>query len=66
MMFLSYTFTKGAMMCDAENRNKQALFLIETEWGCGRIDIGRICHVLRGDDGVYTQDCEERIDARTG
>jgi hypothetical protein len=36
-------------MCEADIRNKRALFLIENEWGCGRIDVGRIKEILRGD-----------------
>ena len=47
-------------MCEADDRNKQALFVLENEWGCGRIDIGRIKGILRG-TGC---DCEESY-ART-
>jgi hypothetical protein len=42
-------------MCEADERNKQALFVIQNEWGCGRIDIGRIRSILRGDGN----ECEE-------
>lgn len=52
-------------MCEAEDRNKRALFVLETEWGCGRIDVGRIKSILRG-NGDHLQDCEEMTDARTG
>ena len=34
--------------CEAETRNKQALYLLENEWGCGRIDVGQLQRVLRG------------------
>lgn len=53
-------------MCDAEIRNKQALFVLENEWGCGRIDVARMMHLLRGDGGPYTNDCEEPTHAHTG
>lgn len=36
-------------MCEADIRNKRALFVIEIDWGCGRIDVGRIKEILRGD-----------------
>jgi len=42
-------------MCEADDRNKQALFFLENEWGCGRFDIGRIKSILRGN----VCDCEE-------
>ncbi len=35
-------------MCEADDRNKQALFVLENEWGCGRIDVSRIKSILRG------------------
>jgi len=38
-----------AAPCEAEERNKQALYLLENEWGCGRIDIGAMQRLLRGE-----------------
>ena len=35
-------------MCEAERRNKQALYILENEWGCGRIDVGELQRLLRG------------------
>lgn len=35
-------------VCEAERRNRQALYLLENEWGCGRIDVGQLQRVLRG------------------
>jgi hypothetical protein len=66
MMFLSYTFDRGHQMCEAEERNLRALFVLENEWGCGRIDIGMMKHILRGTGGEYEPDCEEPTHARTG
>lgn len=48
-------------MCEADDRNKRALFVLENEWGCGRIDIGRMLSILRG-NGC---ECEEKTYART-
>ena len=53
-------------MCEAEERNLRALFVLENEWGCGRIDIGLMKHILRGTGGQYEQDCEEPTHARAG
>ena len=36
--------------CEAERRNKQALYILENEWGCGRIDVGRLQMILRGNE----------------
>lgn len=36
-------------MCEAERRNKQALYILENEWGCGRIDVGALQRLLRGE-----------------
>ena len=36
-------------MCEADERNQQALFILENEWGCGRIDVGELQRILRGD-----------------
>jgi hypothetical protein len=56
-------FQKGTPdMCEAEDRNKQALFVLENEWGCGRVDIGRMLSILRG-NGC---ECEETPYARAG
>jgi hypothetical protein len=49
-------------MCEAEDRNKRALFVIENQWGCGRIDIGMIKSILCG-TGC---ECEETPYARAG
>lgn len=35
--------------CEAAERNARALFILENEWGCGRIDVGRLQKVLRGE-----------------
>ena len=51
-------------MCEADDRNKQALFVLENEWGCGRIDIGRLRSLLRG-NGDHSE-CEEETYARAG
>ena len=46
----SPTSTKGNdAMCEADERNQQALFILENEWGCGRIDVGELQRILRGD-----------------
>lgn len=37
------------MNCEAERRNKQALYILENEWGCGRIDVGALQRLLRGE-----------------
>ena len=37
-------------MCEAERRNKMALHILETKWGCGFIDIGEMQRLLRGDE----------------
>lgn len=37
-------------VCEAERNNKRALFLLENEWGHGRIDVGQMQRVLRGDE----------------
>ena len=36
--------------CEAEQRNLKALFILENEWGCGRIDVGALQRLLRGDE----------------
>jgi hypothetical protein len=51
-------------MCEAEDRNRQALFVLENEWGCGRVDIGKIKRILRGDDCI--DHIEETTHARAG
>jgi len=38
----------ATLVCEAEIRNKQALYLLENEWGCGRIDVGQLQRILRG------------------
>lgn len=43
--------------CEAELRNRQALFVLENEWGCGRIDVGKLQRILRGDNQPDT--CKE-------
>lgn len=52
-------------MCEAEDRNKQALFVLENDWGCGRVDFGGLRRILRGEDCDHTED-EDRTYARTG
>lgn len=44
--------------CEAERRNKQALFILENEWGCGRIDVAAMQRLLRGDNTEDTC-CQE-------
>jgi hypothetical protein len=58
-------FPKGNTMCEADDRNRQALFVLENEWGCGRIDVGRIRQILRGEDCDHAE-CGEEPLARTG
>jgi hypothetical protein len=41
--------TDSSNDCEAEERNKRALYMIQNEWGCGRIDVGEIVRLLRGD-----------------
>jgi hypothetical protein len=49
--------------CEAERRNRQALYVLENEWGCGRIDVGALRRILRGDE-PDTCECEpERMSA---
>jgi hypothetical protein len=36
--------------CEAEERNLRALYILENEWGCGRIDVGKLQKLLRGED----------------
>ena len=43
-------------VCEAELRNKRALYELENEWGCGRIDVGKLQRILRGDE---TDTCDE-------
>jgi hypothetical protein len=38
-----------ADICEAEERNHRALYLLENEWGCGRIDIAAMQRLLRGE-----------------
>jgi hypothetical protein len=45
-------------ICEAERRNQQALFILETEWGCGRIDVPAMQKLLRGDNTPDTC-CQE-------
>lgn len=35
--------------CEAEERNLRALYILENEWGCGRIDVGQLQRILRGE-----------------
>lgn len=35
--------------CEAEERNQRALYVLENEWGCGRIDVGALQRILRGE-----------------
>lgn len=34
--------------CEADRRNRMALYLLENEWGAGRIDVGQLKRILRG------------------
>lgn len=43
--------------CEAERRNKQALYILENEWGCGRINVSQLQRILRGDNEPDT--CKE-------
>ncbi len=40
---------KEPTMCEAEERNMQALYILENEWGCGRIDVSELQRILRGE-----------------
>lgn len=40
--------------CEAEERNQRALYLLQNEWGCGRIDIGELTRLLRGEPCNHT------------
>lgn len=54
-------------MCEADDRNKQALYFLENEWGSGRIDIGRMKGILRGTGCDHTEpDYQEAPLACTG
>lgn len=35
--------------CEADERNRRALYILENEWGCGRIDVGALQRLLRGE-----------------
>lgn len=37
-----------ATRCEAETRNKQALYVLENEWGSGRIDVSALKRILLG------------------
>ena len=39
----------AAATCEAEERNKRALYLLQNEWGNGRIDIVELARLLRGE-----------------
>ena len=51
-------------MCEAEERCKKALFVLENEWGCGRVDVGRVLSILRGTEAEHIH--EEDTHARAG
>lgn len=38
-----------APTCESDRRNKQALYILENEWGCGRIDVYALARLLRGE-----------------
>lgn len=42
-------------MCEANERNQQALFVLENEWGCGRIDVGELQRILRGQQCTHEE-----------
>lgn len=41
------------MQCEAEIRNKRALFVLENEWGKGLIDVGAMKRILTGDAACH-------------
>lgn len=41
---------RAQMICEAERRNKQALYVLENKWGCGEIDVPEMQRLLRGDE----------------
>ena len=45
---ISTSERQRSLMCEADERNQQALFILENEWGCGRIDVGELQRILRG------------------
>ena len=51
------TTAKEPTMCDADERNLRALFILENEWGCGRIDVPAMQRLLRGDQ--HNQPCDK-------
>lgn len=38
------------MTCEAQERIDRALFILENDWGEGRIDLTKMKHALTGDD----------------
>lgn len=41
---------------DAERRIKKAIFVIENDWGCGKVDVAEILSILRGQQSsMFTQ-----------
>lgn len=44
----------SAPTCDAARRNKQALYVLELDWGAGHVDIGKLKALLAGE----CPDCE--------
>lgn len=46
--------------CEAARNNTKALYLLENEWGCGRIDVGQLQRILRGTEpDTCTQETKE-------
>ena len=43
--------------CEADRRNRQALYVMELDWGSGRFDYGKIRGILTGHD--TPQDAEQ-------
>jgi hypothetical protein len=39
----------AAPICEADRRNRQALYVLENEWGSGRIDVSALQRLLRGE-----------------
>ena len=40
---------KEPKVCEADERNRRALFILENEWGCGKIDVPAMQRLLRGE-----------------
>lgn len=47
--------------CEAEARNRQALYELELQWGAGKLDLGKLRRILNG--GEQCEHEPERITA---